>query len=150
MSTQPAYVLDTSVAVKWFANEGGTEQAKADQLLEVLERGECILKAPELLYFEVTNALMLSHRFPKDKVMDSLGSLRKLKIEVQSLNWSTLVKAVEIASACKATIYDSYFLAMALEADCVLVTADEGFWRKARHLPGIISLRLLQLTGRTP
>lgn len=150
MSAQPAYILDTSVAVKWFADEGGTEQAKADQLLDVLERGECILKAPELLYFEVTNALMLSQRFPKDKVMESLGSLRKLKIEVESLNWSTLTRAVEIASACKATIYDSYFLAMAFEADCVLVTADEVFLRKASHLPRIISLRLLRLTGRTP
>jgi predicted nucleic acid-binding protein len=149
LSTQPAYVLDTSVAVKWFANEGGTEQTKADQLLDALGRGECILKAPELLLFEVANALMISHKFPSGRVMDSLAFLRKLKIEVELLNWSTLMKAVEIASACHATIYDSYFLALALETDSVLITADEVFLRKARHLPKIVSLRLLQLTERT-
>jgi len=149
LSTQPAYVLDTSVAVKWFANKGGTEQAKADQLLDALGKGECTLKAPELLLFEVANALMLSHKFPSAKVMDSLTFLRKLKIEVEFTNWPTLTKAVELASACGATIYDSYFLALALETDSVLITADEVFLRKARHLPKIVSLRLLQLTDRT-
>ncbi len=76
--------------------------------------------------------------------------LRKLKIEVELLNWPTLTKAVEFAVGCGATIYDSYFLALALETDSVLITADEVFLRKARHLPKIVSLRLLQLTERTP
>ena len=150
MSTHPAYVLDTSVAVKWFANEGGTEQTKADQLLDALGQGECTVRAPELFLFEVANALMISHRFPSAKVADALAFLRKMKIEVELLNWRTLSKAVEIASACGATISDSYFLAVALETDSVLVTADEVFLRKARHLPQIVSLRLLQLTERSP
>ena len=149
MSSQPSYVLDTSVAVKWFADEGGTEQAKADQLLDALGRGDFILKAPELLLFEVANALMISHKFPSAKVIDSLAFLRRLKIDVELLNWSTLAKAVEIASACQATIYDSYFLALALETDSVLITADEAFLRKTRHFAKILSLRLLQLPERT-
>jgi predicted nucleic acid-binding protein len=60
MSSLPAYVLDTSVAVKWFADEGGAEQAKAVQLFEAFERGQCELRAPELLFFEIANALMYS------------------------------------------------------------------------------------------
>lgn len=150
MSTQPAYVLDTSVAVKWFVNEGGTEQSKADQLLDALGQGQCILKAPELLLFEMANALMISHKFPSAKVADSLAFLRRLKIEVEVMNWLILTKAVELASACGATIYDSYFLALAIKTDSVLITADEVFLRKARHLPNIVSLRLFQLTERTP
>ncbi len=149
MSTPIAYVLDTSVAVKWFADEGGPEQAKAVQLFESFEQGQCRLRAPELLFFEIANALLYSYKLPTSTVVDSLAFLQRLKIEVVLLNWLTLTKAVEIASACKATIYDSYFLAMALETDSVLITADEVFLRKARHLPKIVSLRLLQLTERT-
>ena len=149
MNSPPSYVLDTSVAVKWFADEGGTEQAKADQLLEALGRGDCILKAPELLLFEVANALMLSHKFPSAKVIDSLTFFRRLKIEVELLSWSTLTKAVEIASACGAAIYDSYFLAVAIGTDSVLITADQAFLRKARHMPNIIDLRLLKPPERT-
>ena len=150
MSTLPAYVLDTSVAVKWFADEGGTEQAKAIQLFEAFERGHCKLGAPQLLFFELANALMYSYKLSSSRIVDSLNFLQKLKIEVPPSNSATLANAVEIASTCRATIYDSYFLALALETDSVLVTADEVFLRKARHLPKIISLRLLELTGRNP
>ncbi len=150
MSAPPAYVLDTSVAVKWFADEGGPEQAKAVQLFEAFEHGQCRLRAPELFFFEMANALMYSYKLSSSTVVDSLDFLQRLKIEVELLHWSTLTKAVEIASACGATIYDSYFLALALETDSVLITADEVFLRKARHLPKIVSLRLLQLTERTP
>ena len=111
MSTPPAYVLDTSVAVKWFADEGGPEQAKAVQLFEAFEQGQCKLRAPQLLFFEIANALIYSYKLSSSTVVDSLDSLQRLNIEVEWLNWSTLTKAVEIASACKATIYDSYFLA---------------------------------------
>ena len=145
MNSHTTYVVDSSVAVKWFASEGGAEQTKADQLLDALGQGQCTLKAPELLLFEVANALMISHRYSNTKVMDSLAFLRRLKVEVESLNWRTFARAVEIASICAATIYDSYFLAMAIETDSVLITADEVFLRKARHWPGMISLRLLQL-----
>lgn len=147
---QPAYVLDTSVAVKWFANEGGAEQAKANRLLDALAQGACIVKAPELLLFELANALMLSHKFPAAKVIDSIAFLWKLKIELEPLNGPVLVRAVEIASKCGATIYDSYFVALALETGSLFVTADEAFLRKVRHLPNMISLRLLKLSEPTP
>ena len=52
------------------------------------------------------------------------------------MQWSTLQSAVEIASASDATVYDAYYLALALESGGVLVTADEKFLRKARRYPG--------------
>ena len=149
MSSLPAYVLDTSVAVKWFADEGGAEQAKAIQVFEAFEQGHCELRAPELLYFEIANALKYSHKLSSSTIVDSLNSLQKLKIEVESLNWPTLRKAVEIASTCGAAIYDSYFLAVAIGTESILITADQIFLRKARHMPNIIDLRLFKLPERT-
>jgi predicted nucleic acid-binding protein len=149
MSSLPAYVLDTSVAVKWFADEGGAEQAKAVQVFEAFEQGHCELRAPELLYFEIANALTHSYKLSGAMIIDSLNSLQKLKIEVESLNWPTLRKAVEIASTCGAAIYDSYFLAVAIGSDSVLITADQAFLRKARYMPNIIDLRHFNIPERT-
>jgi predicted nucleic acid-binding protein len=150
VNAPPAYVLDTSVAVKWFADEGGPEQANAVHLYQAFEEGRCRLRAPELLFFEIANALIYSYKLPGSKVLESLDSLWQLKIDVEPLHWPTFTKAVEIASACGATIYDSYFLALALETDSLLVTADQVFLRKVRHLTNIISLRLLRLSEHTP
>ena len=61
MSPLPTYVLDTSVAVKWFADEGGVEQAKAVQLFEALS-GACELRAPELLSFRDRQCLKYSYK----------------------------------------------------------------------------------------
>ena len=149
MSPLPAYILDTSVAVKWFADEGGVEQAKAVQLFEAFEHGHCELRAPELLFFEIANALKYSYKLSSSTIVDSLNSLQKLKIEVESLNWPTLRKAVEIASTCGAAIYDSYFLAVAIGTESILITADQAFLRKVRHMPNIIDLRLFKLPERT-
>jgi len=149
MSAPSAFVVDTSVVVKWFVDEGGTAQAKAIQLFEAFEAGRCALKAPQLLMFELANALMYSHKLSSAKIVDLLASFQDLKIEIEPLSLPTLAKAVEIACTCGATIYDAYFLALALETDSTLVTADEVFLRKARHWPRIVALRFLQLPGLT-
>jgi predicted nucleic acid-binding protein len=149
MSPLPAYVLDTSVAVKWFADEGGVEQAKAVQLFEAFEQGHCELRAPELLFFEIANALKYSYKLSSSTILESLNALQKLKIEVESLNWPTLRKAVEIASTCGAAIYDSYFLAVAIGTESILITADHAFLRRARHMPNILDLRLFRHPERT-
>ena len=68
-----------------------------------------------------------------------------LELGLQGFRLSTLTKTVEIAALCQVPVYDSYFLAMALESESVLVTADDACFRKARHYPSIVSLRQLRL-----
>jgi len=150
MNTLPAYVVDTSVAVKWFVDEGGAEQTKALQLFESFEQRGCSLKAPQLLLIELANALMCSHRLGVRRIVEVLTSVQQLNIDLEFVRAPTLAKAVEIADSCGATVYDSYFLALALETNSVLVTADDAFLRKARHWPRIVALRSLQLPGPTP
>jgi predicted nucleic acid-binding protein len=69
---------------------------------------------------------------------------------LNAVQWSTLQNAVEIASAFDATVYDAYYLALALESGGVLVTSDEKFLGKARRYPGIVSLAQLQLPDLIP
>lgn len=143
--SHPGYVVDTSVVVKWYIERDESGVAKAFRLLEVYGRGQCTLRAPQLLLWEVANALTIGCRLQPSTVSEALAHLRGLDLDLKSVRWSTLQKAVEIASASDAAVYESYFLALALESDCILVTADEAFLRKVHRYPGIISLTQLRL-----
>jgi len=142
----PSYVVDTSVAVKWYVERDEANVKEALRLLDCFKNRRCILRAPELLLFEVANALASSRAQPS-VLLEALDRLRALEIELAGVRWATMTKAMEIALACDATVYDSYFLALALETESVLVTADRAFLRRARHYPGITSLESLRLPG---
>lgn len=109
-----------------------------------------MLRAPDLLLWEVANALTLGRRLKPADVAEALTHLRGLDLDLKSVQWSTLQSAVEIATAAEATVYDAYYLALALESGGVLVTADEKFLRKARRYPSIVSLAQLRLPDLLP
>lgn len=142
---RPAYVLDTSVALKWVLVRDEPHHQQARQLREAYLQGRCDLRAPELLVFEFANVLKTGKRFTPAEVSEAVQQLRDLNVELVSLRWPTLTKAVEIASSCEGAVYDCYFLALALESDSILVTADEVFLRKARRYPQVMSLRQVSL-----
>ena len=141
----PSYVVDASVALKWYVQRGEADVKKAFRLLELYGRGQCVLRAPELLLLEVANALTLGHRLKLSDISEAFAHLRGLDLDLRTLQWTTLQSALDIASASDATVYDAYYLALALESGAVLVTADEKFSRKARRYPAIVTLAQLQL-----
>jgi len=149
-SPPAAYVVDTSVAIKWYVEKDEADVAKAQALLDCFGHGECVIRAPQLLLFEIANALTTAHKVNLSAVMAALTHLNRLSLDLRPLEWATLSKAVEIAALCSATIYDSYFLAIALETRSVLVTADEVFLKKARRYREAIHLRQLQLPAPNP
>ncbi|MBI1941462.1 MAG: type II toxin-antitoxin system VapC family toxin [Acidobacteria bacterium] len=142
----PSYVVDTSVAVKWYLQRDEANVKEAFRLLDDFRNRRCVLRAPELLLFEVANALASSRIEPSD-LLEALDHLRSMEIELEAVRWQTLTKAVEIAHACGATVYDSYFLSLALETNSILVTADRAFLRRARGYSGITSLESLRLSS---
>lgn len=142
---RPAYIVDTSVALKWFVQRGEADVDKAVGLAEAYRRGDCVLKAPELLLIEVANALMKGRRFTLPEVIEALAFLKNLDMVVEGLRWPTLTRAVEVSTTTGVAVYDCLFLAMALESDSYLVTADEAFVREAHWFPRILPLRRLRL-----
>ncbi len=94
--------------------------------------------------------MTLGRRLKPADVSEALAHLRGLDLDLKSVQWSTLQSAAEIAAAADATVYEAYYLALALETGGVLVTADEKFLRKARRYPGIVSLTQIQLPGVLP
>lgn len=132
------------MAIKWYIEKEKADVAMARKLLDSFGRGECILRAPQLLFYEVANVLAAARKLHATAVATALLHLNDLNIDHRPLEWATLSKAVAIAAECDATVYDSYFLALAIETGARLVTSDGAFLKKARRYPEIVHLRDLR------
>lgn len=131
------YVIDTSVAVKWFSLEEGTPAAL--ELRERLYRRECRILAPDLLLYELANALRFNPRLTADEVKAAVGSVIDLGLEFISADSELLRQAVDFAFRFNATVYDACFLALSdlrglplISADAKLIAQAKGFSRLVR------------------
>lgn len=121
-------VVDASVAAKWFLPEKG--ETLADEALRLLRRyarGEIRFVVPDLFWAEVANIFwkaIRQGRYTKTLAETALASLEQNKLTtVPSL---TLLKsAFGIATAFNRTVYDSLYVALAIDLNVHFVTADE-------------------------
>lgn len=125
-------VLDSSVVVKWLNQENELHFSQAQQLLKDLEAGKIAIHLPELVKYEVGNAL-LSKGLSLPQTKASLTPLCMLPIiwetETQALAHTTLTLATE----AKITYYDACFLSLAKHLKAKLITANP----KHQNLPAI-------------
>ncbi len=122
------FVIDASVAIKWFA-----EEDEHDAAVALSDFGHQLI-APDIIFAEVANVLRRKTRLgyiSHEQAAMAVGNLGKaFEYIVPS---STLVnEAFEKASRLDHSIYDVLYLTCALQASGgVLVTADEKFRAKA-------------------
>lgn len=125
------YVVDASVAVKWFVPEIHTNTA-----LRLLDN-EPELLAPDLFLPEFANVLWKKVRrneLSEGDARDVLNALPMVPIQFHSA--STLVNpAFEIARALDRTVYDSIYIALAESEACELVTADQRLFNALQQSP---------------
>jgi len=133
------------VALKWVLERGEADVQRAFSLLEAYSRQECVLTAPDLLLVEFANVLIAAHRQEPARAREALDLLSDTGIRILAFRRSALNRAVDLAATLRATVYDCYFLAAAIESDAVLVTADEAFLRRVRPHPNTLALRDLGL-----
>jgi len=126
-------VVDASVAVKWLVNELDTDRAEA--LLESCRVGKCVPLAPDILTVEVSSVLWRRVR---------QGSLQPRQAELLFASFNRIRPvlkplpdlcdhAFRLALAYRHSVYDCLYMALALERQCDLVTADEKFYRAFFH-----------------
>jgi predicted nucleic acid-binding protein len=118
------FVVDASVAIKWFIPE--VHSVAAARLLH----SRFHVLAPDLIHPELGNILWkktrreeITHR----NVLEILTAFKTVGIEVHP-SAVLLVPAFEIAASLDRTVYDSLYLALAVEQDCALITADQKFY----------------------
>jgi predicted nucleic acid-binding protein len=136
VAARPPYVIDTSVAVKWYIPEDHSVEAKG-YMVKGLDR-----HAPDYLPVEAASVLLkrvrardVKLRLTLDEGRLVLAALVAAPIQLHESR-PLIDPALTLAREIGASLYDGLFLALALRLGAQLVTADEKLFRKilsSRH-----------------
>jgi predicted nucleic acid-binding protein len=129
------YVLDASVAIKWFVEEDLSHAART--LLTRFGEGGIELHAPLLLVYEVGNALwrlvnklrVLEAAF----AVNSYSSFLRLPINYIEIDEMHARETLRIAVDLDLPLYDAAYVALSRRLDRPLVTCDDEIIRKTRR-----------------
>lgn len=136
-----AYVLDASVALKWFSREREADRDAAFALRRRHVDGHTRLIVPELFLLEVPNAIKASTRATEDELSKVLTTVHDLDLQIERHTWDVLRKANAIAWAYHLTWYDAVYVALAEALGYPLVTADEALMRAMRGHSIVVRLK---------
>ena len=118
------FVVDASVAVKWLV-----EEPLSDYAVRLLEN-DVVLVAPELLFAEVANALWTIARrgnISADDVREALSVLDDAPLSVPESMKHLIPAAARLAIDLDHAVYDCLYLALAIQEQRPVVTADQRF-----------------------
>ncbi len=131
MAGREEAVIDASVAVKWFSNEEGTDDAL--KLRDEHVAGNIILSAPDLFIYEMANALRFKPGFNDEKVGRAISNIFDLQLDLITPSGELIKRASEQAFRYDITVYDSCYLALAELMGVSLLTSDKRFYEKAKE-----------------
>ncbi len=136
-------IVDASVILKWvLGDEREADHSEAQSLLDAWGEGRTELIAPSLWQYEVGN--FLGRELPEE-AEDKMELLLNLRIRSVELNKSMFQHCFSWMRKNRVTFYDAAYLAVALETQGILVTADEKFIRRMGKTDKICLLRDLDL-----
>lgn len=118
------YVVDTSVVSHYF--DADTYNTEAGVLLAGMERGD-LLYIPEFCLIESTNVIWKRVRFrglPQTEAENLISDLLALQFQIVSVS-NLLPSALALGLTHQLAVYDSLYIALALELDCPLITVDD-------------------------
>jgi len=129
----PKAVLDASTLIQTLVKEKYTDTAL--KLVSMLKA----IYVPSLILYEIGNALVILTQ--KDFITKE-DAIRKFKsvssIPTLNIKEPTLSKAIDIAIELKISLYDASYMALALEADAPLITADRELYEKGKTMTKVI------------
>ena len=115
-------IVDTSVALKWLNQDNEKDIDQADKILEDARDGQVEVFAPELIKYEIGNALLYGKKIAGEDIDELLNIFYSLPIsfiaENEELGNSTYILAHNLGI----TYYDASFMSLAKQYDAVLVT----------------------------
>ena len=131
-----SYVLDASVAAKWFLRVGEPLAAEALQLFKSYKTGGTDFLVPDLFFAEFGNILWKAQLRGRCDATFADSAIRELiSSGFPTFPSASLIEtAIQLARAYQRTIYDCIYVALAVETRSEMVTADE---RLANSLPGL-------------
>jgi predicted nucleic acid-binding protein len=122
-------VIDASIGVKWFVAERDSEKALI--LRDKYQREEIELVAPNLIYYEVANALRFHphYKLTEANLLDSINALRDMQIVVDPPT-DVWLQAFDLSMSQDISVYDAIYIAMSEVLDAKLITSDKKLIEK--------------------
>ena len=121
---QRSLVVDASVAVKWYSAFGEPGISEAVDIMERHVKGELDLVVPDLLFYEVANALVHKKPLSEEKVKMAISSLFALHMHIAPVHTDLMTLSIKLARHGNITVYDACYAAVAQKFDLPLVTAN--------------------------
>lgn len=125
-------ILDASVVVKWFSEEEYTDKALA--IRERIRVGEERVLVPDLLLYELANALKYNPSFDANDVSDALTSIFDMDLDIVTPIPEIINSAVTLAFEHNITVYDAFYIALAKEIELTFITADRRLSERVSSL----------------
>ena len=134
-----SYVIDASVAVKWFIPDAAIEPDvdRALQLLASAQRDEARFLQPPHWVSEVAAVLV---RLAPKTVGSSVEALMALAFVKTANDVGHYQRAISLALKLDHHLFDTLYHAVALEEKATLITADRKYYDKARRMGSILML----------
>ena len=124
-------VADASVACKWFLPEKGTSAALLlrDDHIE----GRVRILAPQLLCYEVANALRYHPALSPEGLEESIRYLYDLQLSLVHPTHRDLSSAAAFARRRRVSVYDACYATLAEKRSCPLITDDTLLLKSSRR-----------------
>jgi len=119
------YIVDASVVSKWLLTESDSDRAR------LLIAADCRLRAPDLIAPEFTSVMLKRVVRRELSIQEGNELLRRfitdyLDVRVRVVQSRLVAEyALRIAHSEKQSVYDSLYVALAVQARCQLITADD-------------------------
>src|SRR5712691_10753964 len=126
-----AFVVDTSVALKWFLADEDDRAGSLALLKSISDTNRPIV--PWLWFYEIGNALVvavLRKRIAVEQLEEILQMLEQMPIDIDPSDRVDLLRLPHLARKHGLTTYDTAYLHLALREKLPLATADSAL-RKA-------------------
>lgn len=140
MAQVQVFVVDASVAVKWYVEEDLRDKAlrlRDDFLSETVD-----LEAPSLILCEVGNAIRHHPGATEDECSSAVTQLRNLGITIRELDDLCMKIAAKIAFEENLTFYDATYLSLAKSIRAKFLTADRELYNQLSKKNRAFSLLL--------
>lgn len=137
------YVVDASCVMKWFVEEDETD--KALFLREGHLRGDFIIVTPDILIYEVANALKKGAGFSETEIQESLQYLYDLRIDIVAPLPNVVYPSIHLMCEREISFYDAFYIALAQELGMRFITADEKLYEKVKDLSFVQILKEIKV-----
>jgi predicted nucleic acid-binding protein len=101
--------------MKWYSPAGESGLVQAIDILECISKNTIHPIVPDLLYYEVSNALACKTSILQDTAQSAVSALFALGMEATPIDLLTLSSSIRLAKQFRITVYDAAYAAIAAQ-----------------------------------